>query len=375
MKLFLILMLISIEAIAGEWAFESLCDSSGCKIWIENKAPQDNGGKIHSITKSGLFDKENDLTAEVQALADGFCTKYGFQQAKLQLPKVNSGLIRKELIQIFTCSNETFTATIDWSPALTDEQKNEQSKMQKESLKTGSHFIEAESQDREVKISGKYEKNVKDAQEVMIKNVKDAQLQTTNVIGSLTKAKIPANSYSLGEFKKECADLGFKSKTPAFGNCVLELRRGGVANSSQEAQKASPTQITVQAKSTANYEEEATEFYRRKEEEYQRRNNEEYARRVAEYERQKADYDARVAEAESEKERQKGLKLLELGLRMSAGQSIGDASIATAGMAPLRPLMPNNNSFRPSENYRITTPSGGLINCRYDPNIRRAVCY
>jgi hypothetical protein len=60
---------------------------------------------------------------------------------------------------------------------------------------------------------------------------------------------------------------------------------------------------------------------------------------------------------------------------MGSGQSVRDASMATAGMVPIPPSRPSNNAFSPMENYRITTPSGSLINCRYDPNLRKAVCY
>ncbi len=179
----------------------------------------------------------------------------------------------------------------------------------------------------------------------------------------------------LDSYKATCKDIGFKPKTPAFGDCVLELRKRGQAGETQQEQQSSRSAVTSQAKSKESYEDQATEYFRRQQEEFQRRNDEEYARRLAEYERQKAEYDARLAALEKEKERQKGLKLLELGLRMSAGQSARDASMATAGMMPIPPSMPNNNSFRAMENYRITTPSGSLINCRYDPNLRKAVCY
>lgn len=178
----------------------------------------------------------------------------------------------------------------------------------------------------------------------------------------------------LDTYKATCKEIGFKPKTPAFGDCVLELRKRGQTGSPQ-VQQTSPSQVTSQAKSKESYEEQATEFFRKQEQEYQRRADEDYARRTAEYERQKTDYDARVAALEREKERQKGLKLMELGLRMGAGQSARDASMATAGMAPMPPSPPSNNSFRPMENYRITSPSGNSVNCRYDPNVRRAVCY
>lgn len=183
-----------------------------------------------------------------------------------------------------------------------------------------------------------------------------------------------SNAGDLNSYKASCKDIGFKPKTPAFGDCVLELRKRDQVIQSQQTQGSTPP-VTNQSKTTENYEAQATEYFRRQQEEFQRRNDEEYAHRLAQYERQKAVYDARVEALEKEKERQKGLNLLELGLRMGAGQSVRDASMATAGMVPIPPSGPAYNAFQPMENYRITTPSGNSINCRYDPNLKRAICY
>jgi len=98
-----------------------------------------------------------------------------------------------------------------------------------------------------------------------------------------------------------------------------------------------------------------------------------YDQQMALYEKQKSEYEDQQAQIEKEKEKQKGLKMLELGLRMAGGQSIRDASMATAGMQPLPSPVPP--SMRLQETYRITTPNGGTVNCRYDPNLRSATCY
>ena len=76
----------------------------------------------------------------------------------------------------------------------------------------------------------------------------------------------------------------------------------------------------------------------------------------AQYEIEKRQYDEQVAALKKEKERQRSLKQLELGLRMMGGQTIQDAAMATAGMQPLpKPPGPVNQT--------IIMPGGKMVNC------------
>jgi hypothetical protein len=76
----------------------------------------------------------------------------------------------------------------------------------------------------------------------------------------------------------------------------------------------------------------------------------------AHYEEQKRRYDEQQAAIKKEKDHQRNLKQLELGLRMMAGQSVQDASMATAGMQPLpKPPGPINQT--------IIMPGGKMVNC------------
>ena len=99
----------------------------------------------------------------------------------------------------------------------------------------------------------------------------------------------------------------------------------------------------------------------------------------AEYIRQRGEYDAQIAKQEAAAEKRKNLKLIELGLRAMSGTSpnaitnLSNASADTMGIPRLPE--PQRPTMQLQENYRITTPNGGLVNCRYDPNIRQATCY
>jgi hypothetical protein len=67
----------------------------------------------------------------------------------------------------------------------------------------------------------------------------------------------------LNAYKATCKDIGFKPKTPAFGDCVLELKKRSSGTSNPASQNISKTQ-----KTKAEYEEEATLFFREQERKY-----------------------------------------------------------------------------------------------------------
>jgi hypothetical protein len=76
----------------------------------------------------------------------------------------------------------------------------------------------------------------------------------------------------------------------------------------------------------------------------------------AHYEEQKRRYDEQLAAIKIEKDHQRNLKQLELGLRMMSGQPIQDAVRETAGMPPLpKPPGPVNQT--------IIMPGGRIVNC------------
>ena len=150
--------------------------------------------------------------------------------------------------------------------------------------------------------------------------------------------------------EKTCLDIGFKRKTEAFGNCVIELagRNGSSLNYSTDGNSddkacrgygfkpntndyASCRQRIDLAKQSAKQQQDI-------------------------YEQQKRQYDAQVAAIEKQRERDRSAKQLELGLRMMGGQSIQNAAMATARMPPL-PQAPGPIT------QTLSMPGGRMMNC------------
>ena len=75
------------------------------------------------------------------------------------------------------------------------------------------------------------------------------------------------------------------------------------------------------------------------------------------YEREKAEYDRQVAAIQKEREKQRAMKQLELGLRMMGGQSPIDAVNSVGAGMPIAPSHPM------PINQTITMPNGRMINC------------
>lgn len=199
---------------------------------------------------------------------------------------------------------------------------------------------------------------------------------------TLTPNLVSADSFEI--YESTCKEIGFKPKTPDYGDCVLELKRrdgGYVAPSTKrQNQTKSPKQTsnsetsTHQTSNNQQYEAEANDFFRQQQVLYDKQMNL-YQVQQAEFARQKNEHDAMVAAAAEKEREEKGMRQLEMGLRMLAGESVQDAAMGAARIPPLRVAPPSMPRMQFQENYRITTPNGGLVNCRYDPNIRQATCY
>ena len=178
----------------------------------------------------------------------------------------------------------------------------------------------------------------------------------------------------LDNYIATCKDLGFKQGTEKLGDCVLELKRRDGGYVAPNAKRQNQSKSSNQTSNNQQYESQANEFFRQQQALYDKK-IQLYNSQQAEYTLQKNEHDAMVAAAERQKEKEQGMKQLEMGLRMLAGESISDAAMGAARIPPLRVAPPSMPRMQFQENYRITTPNGGLVNCRYDPNIRQATCY
>lgn len=179
----------------------------------------------------------------------------------------------------------------------------------------------------------------------------------------------------LAEHELTCADLGFKKKTQAYGECVLELdqresagRTQSVKQSQQESlQKGDGTnehQMCVKfgfQVGSAPYSDCRLKIDIAKREQVQRQAA--YDIEQQRYQEEQRRYEAQVAEYERQKEKQKGLALLKFGAALAGGTSpyfsenLGNAGRQSLGLAPIAPTRPQ------IQNFTITNPAGRMTNC------------
>ncbi len=193
----------------------------------------------------------------------------------------------------------------------------------------------------------------------------------------------------LAEHEATCSDLGFKKKTQAYGECVLELdqrEKAGRAQAVKQVQQQ--TQIQAQQKGdgtnehqmcakfgfvvgSAPYSDCRLKIDIAKREQAQRQAA--YEIEQQRYQEEQRRYEAQVAEYEREKERQKGLALLRFSAALAGGTSpyfsenLANAGRQSLGLAPTPPTRPQIQNFtitNPAAN-RVTncTMVGNNINC------------
>jgi hypothetical protein len=197
----------------------------------------------------------------------------------------------------------------------------------------------------------------------------------------------------LAEHEKTCLDLGFKKRTSAYGECVLELDRRTVIEQKRNEQQRADQQRQVQEQQrqveqqrnaamaargdgtpdhqtcnrfgfiagTSQYSDCRLRIDIAKREAQQRQVAFEAEQRR--YEAEQAQYQARMIEFEKEKDRQRGLALLRFSSALASGTSpylsenLGNAGRASLGIAPVAPTRPQ------IQNFSITGPSGRMTNC------------
>ena len=187
----------------------------------------------------------------------------------------------------------------------------------------------------------------------------------------------------LAEHEATCSDLGFKKKTQAYGECVLELDQRETAERAlaiKQAQQQAQQQAQIQAQQkgdgsnehqmcvkfgfvvgSAPYSDCRLKIDIAKREQAQRQAA--YEIEMKRYQEEQRRYEAQVAEYEKEKERQKGLAILRFGAALAGGTSpyfsenLGNAGRQSLGLAPIAPTRPQ------IQNFTITNPAGRMTNC------------
>lgn len=193
------------------------------------------------------------------------------------------------------------------------------------------------------------------------------------------------------QYGNTCKEIGFKPKTPDYGDCVLELRsrelkkinkpkiqKANTDQSSQANQIASPK--TREVGDGSNNDNICQKYgFKVGDEGYKRcRLDLDVAQRQAEadmaqfeqqkrqYEEQKRQYEAAIAAEESRKEVQAWSNVLMYGLGLAGGRTHSEAAPALYGL----PMYPRQPTF---QNYTITSPRG-ITNCVYQPRMNLMNC-
>jgi len=216
------------------------------------------------------------------------------------------------------------------------------------------------------------------------------------------------NSFAdLDDYKFTCEQIGFKVQSEDFGECVLELRKKDKVK--QKANDTARKKANDTAKKKANdnarkaAQQRANDAQRQRTNDAQRqRTNDAQRQRANDAQRQQAiaqanahfakiqaqnasiqrQYQAEVAayrkdladarkQAADEKRRDRGLKLLELGLGIASGKYEGRGSNSAYSSRSLPPPP----SINPYSRYRLTFPDNSYMDCDYNSRTRNADCF
>ena len=167
----------------------------------------------------------------------------------------------------------------------------------------------------------------------------------TPYIFAIFASQASAQALDLSKYENMCTDIGFKRKTPAFGECVLELRArdavekpNPVANNNNNVGDQSPDHATC---TRYGFTADTTDYA-------QCRMQIDLARKQAvEQQRQ---YEEQLAAQKKAKDRARGEAALLMGLGMMSGQ------VPAAGF--------NSNSLTPPPSMRVyNLPGGKSMTC------------
>lgn len=148
--------------------------------------------------------------------------------------------------------------------------------------------------------------------------------------------------------EKICSEIGFKRKTEAFGNCVLELhgRKGSQSVTVNSGDSDDATCLKYGFKRGTN------EFAQCKLQIDQAKQDAQ--RQQEQYAQQQQKYEADLKAYKRQREDARDMALLELGLGLLGG---GGSQGSSAGPAPIPPPIPSNE-FR-----RYNLPNGKIMQC------------
>jgi hypothetical protein len=192
----------------------------------------------------------------------------------------------------------------------------------------------------------------------------------------------------LAAHEKTCAELGFKKRTPAFGECVLELDTRTTANektsgirlqaeAEQDArnraaieQKAQQDAVAMRGDGTPDHDTcrrygftPQTPDYaqcRLKVDQFRQQSR----AQDQEYQARQQEYQSQLAAQQRAKESRQGEALLRLGLGMMGGSTRSAAPAPTATPEPPLQRSSQQNIFLPGGRIMSCMGNGSVVDCR-----------
>ena len=189
------------------------------------------------------------------------------------------------------------------------------------------------------------------------------------------------NSFAdLDDYKFTCEQIGFKVQSEDFGECVLELRKKDKVK--QKANDTARKKANDTARKAAQQRANDSQRQRAQREQAIAQANAHFARIQTQNAAIQRQYQAEVAayrkdladarkQAADEKRRDRGLKLLELGLGIASGKYEGRGINSTYSSRPL----PAPPSINPYSRYRLTFPDNSYMDCDFNSRTRNADCF
>jgi len=163
---------------------------------------------------------------------------------------------------------------------------------------------------------------------------------------------LPATALDLQKYEELCSSIGFKQKTPAFGECVLELRAREAKSSKGRADELGDGSVDHATCRKYGFISGSAEYS-------QCRMQIDLAR--AQALDQKRQYEEQVAAQQRARERAKGEAALLMGLGMLAGQQ----RPSTSGFNAIEPLPPINRIYNlPGGKFMTCNTLGMVTNCQ-----------
>lgn len=151
----------------------------------------------------------------------------------------------------------------------------------------------------------------------------------------------------------QCTEIGFKKKTQAYADCVLELLDRRTTQNGRDPDDATCRKYGFKPKSD-NY------AACRQQIDMARQDAQ---RQQAQYEQQQAQYEAQLAERKRERDKQRSLAMLQMGLGMLSGQYNANNAYGTIPSAPIPPQNLPRTYILPGGKAMSCTTTGTVTSC------------